>query len=156
MSRLEAEDQVGRERVAHAAADSPEPARGVAGERLVALMKEFRRRQRRSPELVVRPWWAPGRAADGAASSGDGPGNGGPPSPYESLGAVGFIVEYCPRGVESAELAVRTDRVRVEGPAGVVEGRLDLETGWSLDGQDRICPETLANHLLRMADRVLD
>jgi hypothetical protein len=32
---------------------------------------------------------------------------------------------------------------------------LDLETGWVLDGVETGSPETLANHLLRLADRTL-
>lgn len=107
-----------------------------ARDRLRRLMEEFRRRQRECPDLVVRPWWV----ADGTGSR----------------AAVGFVVEYCPRGVESAELAIRRDRVRVEGPGGVREARLELETGWLLDGEDRHSPETVANHLLSMADRLLE
>lgn len=113
----------------------------TAKERMMELMHEFRRRQRSRPDLVVRPWWAP--AAESNGGRGAGP------------GAVGFVVEYCPRGVVSAELAVRLDRVRVEGPGGALHGTLDLEEGWRLDGEDRVCPETLANYLLRMADEVL-
>lgn len=91
--------------------------------------------------MVVRPWWAPG----------------GP----ESVGrtgrrsAVGFIVEYCPHGIDSVELAVRRDRVRLEGPGGMRQATLDLTQGWHLEGDDVGCPELLANHLLSMADRLL-
>lgn len=109
--------------------------------RLTALMEEFRRRQRERPDMVVRPWWAPG----------------GP----EAVGrtgrrsAVGFVVEYCPRGIDSVEMAVRRDRVRLEGPGGMRQASLELGSGWRLDGADVRCPELLANHLLSMADRLL-
>jgi hypothetical protein len=116
------------------------PARGPAEERLIRLMEEFRDRQRRCPNLVVRPWWT--------AREEDGGGAG--------RMTMGFVVEYCPAGVDSAELAVRRDRVRVEGPGGVLLGVLDLAEGWLLDGRDRACPETMANYLLRMADEVLE
>ena len=115
------------------------PARGPADERLIRLMEEFRTRQRKCPNLVVRPWWTPYEPSD--ADTGGG--------------ATGFVVEYCPGGVESAELAVRRDRVRVEGPAGVAHATVDLDAGWILDGEDRRCQETMANYLLRMADRLL-
>jgi hypothetical protein len=108
----------------------PGPAR-----RLMGLIEEFRRRQRVRPDLAVRPWWSPG--ADGAP------------------GRLGFVVEYCPEGRESAEVVVRAGRVTVEGPRGVLEAALDLESGWVLDGVDAGSPETLANHLLRLADRTL-
>ncbi len=110
---------------------------GAAGERLVRLLGEFRRRQRRSPELVVRPWWAPG------------------PGGVRAGGARGFVVEYSPDGVRSVELAVRRDRARLEGPVGTRELSLDLGAGWILEGRDTACPETLANHLLSRADRLL-
>jgi hypothetical protein len=113
-----------------------EPARmRGSARRLMALIDEFRRRQRVRPDLAVRPWWSPG--ADGAP------------------GRLGFVVEYCPAGRESAELVVRCGRVTVEGPRGVLEAVLDLESGWVLDGVDAGSPETLANHLLRLADRTL-
>ena len=154
MSRAEPRGRIGAAEAEHGAAVPSAGRDGAAGERLILLMEEFRRRERRRPELVVRPWWVPGSPGDAPR-----PSKGGSPS-FRSLcpplGAVGFIVEYCPGGVESAELAVRVDRVRVEGASGVVEGRLDLRTGWVLDGADRQCAETLANHLLGMADGVLD
>lgn len=103
--------------------------------RLVELMEEFRRRQRRRPDLVVRPWWTAGE--DGLR------------------GRVGFMVEYCPTGSASAEVAVRLERVTVEGPSGATEAALELASGWFLDGSDTKSPETLANHLLRLADRTL-
>jgi hypothetical protein len=103
--------------------------------RLVALIEEFRRRQRIRPDLAVRPWWSPG--TDGAP------------------GRLGCVVEYCPEGRESAEVVVRCGRVTVEGPRGLLEAVLDLESGWVLDGVDAGSPETLANHLLRLADRTL-
>jgi hypothetical protein len=104
-------------------------------ERLIRLMTEFRRRQQRCPNLVVRPWWT---------TSGDG----------ERL-RVGFVVEYCPHGRESAELVVRQGRVTVDGPAATCDATLDLVDRWELDGVDTRSPETLANHLLRLADGVL-
>jgi hypothetical protein len=107
----------------------------VAERRVIQLMEEFQRRQQRRPDLAVRPWWTP--AAQGGA------------------GRVGFVVEYCPGGRESAELVVRGCRLTVEGPGGVVETRMDLARGWMLDGVDTGSPETLANHLLRLADQVL-
>lgn len=121
---------------------APSSALGGSGEsRLIRLMEEFRERQRESPELVVRPWWSPEAGAGAGRRAG--------------RGAVGFVVEYCPRGVESAEVAVRRNRVRVEGPGGVREAMLDLGSGWLLDGADVRCPELLVNHLLGMADRLL-
>lgn len=116
------------------------PARGPGDERLIRLMEEFRTRQRRCPNVVVRPWWMPGEAD----------------APSGRRAAMGFVVEYCPRGVESAEIAVRRDRVRVEGPGGLRTAALQLVDGWLMDGEDRVCPETLANYLLRMADEVLE
>lgn len=116
------------------------PARGPGDERLIRLMEEFRARQRRCPNLVVRPWWTPAERGDAPARR----------------AALGFVVEYCPRGMESAEIAVHRDRVRVEGPGGMRTAVLELVGGWMMDGQDRVCPETLANYLLRMADEVLD
>jgi len=104
-------------------------------ERLLELLEEFRRRQRRRPDLAVRPWWTPG-VEHGSRR-------------------VGFVVEYCPNGRASAEVVVRLDRVTVEGPVGVSEAMLDLDGGWLLDGSDTRSPETLANHLLRLADRTL-
>lgn len=112
-----------------------------AQERLTSLLEEFRRRQRERPDLAVRPWWTSGGGGEAA---------GGP-----DAGIVGFVIEYCPRGVESVELAVRRDRVRVEGPGGVRESSLDLVAGWYLDGADVRCRELMANHLLSMADRLL-
>lgn len=106
--------------------------------RLTRLMQEFRRRQRERPDLVVRPWWTTSEhVAD------------------EGQRMTGFVVEYCPRGVESAELAVRHDRVRVEGPGGLRELTLDLSEGWRLGDQEVTCPELMANHLLAVADRLL-
>ena len=110
----------------------------TAEERLAALMEEFRRRQRERPDLAVRPWWT---AEEGEASP---------------RRITGFVVEYCPRGVDSAEVAVRAGRARVEGPRGVREVRLDLARGFRLDGEELECPELVANHLLSMADRTLD
>ncbi len=134
---------------------APGEATGSAGEsgasraradgRLTRLMQEFVRRQAECPDLVVRPWWTAGSGSDGA---GDGEG--------ESRRMTGFVVEYCPRGVESAELAVRPDRVRVEGPGGLREAPLDLEAGWRLAGRDVGCHRLMANHLLSMADRLLN
>ena len=112
-----------------------------AERRLLQLLREFQRRQRRRPDLVVRPWWTPGVGA------GDGDGR--------RRRSLGFVVEYCPQGIESSELAVRSTRARAEGPAGVHYASLDLEHGWYLDGEDRACPETMVNYLLRMAERVL-
>jgi hypothetical protein len=106
-------------------------------ERLIELIEEFRRRQRRCPDLVVRPWWTLAEA--------------------EGLHPrIGFVVEYCPGGRESVEVVVREDRVRVEGPLGARETGLDLTAGWRLDGADAGSPETLANYLLRLADRALE
>lgn len=105
--------------------------------RLVVLIEEFGRRQRMRPDLVVRPWWSQG-----------------PPEPGRPR--VGFVVEYCPDGQRSAELRVRGTRVTVEGPGGSAEALLRLDGDrWELDGRDAGCPETLANHLLRLADRAL-
>lgn len=108
----------------------------AAERRLTRLMKEFSRRQRERPDLVVRPWWSSRDAGGGRR-------------------AVGFVVEYCPHGVESAEMAVRPDRVRVEGPCGLREAPLELDNGWWIAGEDVGCPELLANHLLSIADRLL-
>jgi hypothetical protein len=108
-----------------------------ADQRLIRLIQEFRRRQRRCPDLVVRPWWTQ-------------PGAGG------ATPRLGFVMEYCPGGRASAELVVRADRVTVEGPRGAQESRLNLKDGWELDGTDTGSPETLANHLLRLADRLLE
>jgi hypothetical protein len=107
------------------------------------LMEAFRERQRERPELVVRPWWS----SDVADAKGRVTGR---------RAAIGFVVEYCPRGIESAEIAVRPGRVRVEAPGGVRESPLDLTAGWHLDGADVRCAELLVNHLLGMADRLLD
>lgn len=107
----------------------------TAGARLVALLEEFRRRQRMRPDLVVRPWWSPG-------------GEGAPDR-------MGFVVEYCPDGRSSVELAVRVGRVTVDGPGGALEAALDLSAGWVFDGAETGSPETLANHLIRLADRAL-
>ncbi len=114
--------------------------RSAGEERLTLLMEEFQRRQAERPELVVRPWWISGSRGD----DGDAPRR-----------ITGFVVEYCPRGVESAELAIRPDRVRVEGPRGLREAPLDLEAGWRLAGRDVSCPRLMTNHLLSMADRLL-
>ena len=108
-----------------------------AEEGLVRLMEEFRRRQRRRPDLVVKPWWTPS-----------------PPEPGRER--LGFVVEYCPNGRQSAELVVRAGRVTVDGPAGALEASLELAGDrWALDGRDAGCPETLTNYLLRLADRTL-
>lgn len=107
-------------------------------DRLTRLMQEFRRRQRERPDLVVRPWWT---TSEDLAR--------------ERERTAGFVVEYCPRGVESAELAVRRDRVRVEGPGGLRELPLDLSDGWRLGDQEVSCAELMANHLLAVADRLL-
>lgn len=118
------------------------PVPGSADDRLLRLMEEFRRRQRQRPDLVVRPWWTP--VENGAV---------GHQPPH---GALGFVIEYCPRGRDTAELAVRRDRVRIEGTSGLREAGLGLSDGWLLEGEDRVCPETLANYLLRLADQLLD
>lgn len=108
-----------------------------AEEGLVGLMEEFRRRQRRRPDLVVKPWWTPARPEPGRER-------------------LGFVVEYCPHGQRSAELVVRATRVTVEGPGGALEAPLALGGGsWAIDGRDVGSPETLTNHLLRLADRAL-
>lgn len=114
---------------------------GSESDRLQSLLEEFRRRQRQRPDLAVRPWWT-----SGGGESGGGEG---------SRIVAGFVVEYCPRGVDSVEIAVRPDRVRVEGSGGLRESSLDLGAGWYLDGADVRCPELMANHLLSMADRLL-
>jgi hypothetical protein len=108
----------------------------VAEGRVIELMEEFQRRQQRRPDLAVRPWWR--RGEEGVP------------------GRVGFVVEYCPGGRDSAELVVRGCRLTVEGPAGVLEARMDLAQGWLLEGVETGSPETLANHLLRLADRLLE
>lgn len=105
--------------------------------RLLQLMEEFFRRQRRCPNLVVRPWWT-------------APGGDGVPM------RVGFVVEYCPRGRESVELVVRSARVTVDGRLDALEAELDLDDGWALGGTETGSPETLANHILRLADRALE
>jgi hypothetical protein len=125
---------------ANRSAEESGPRRSEGDERLVRLMEEFQRRQSERPELVVRPWWTSGGAGDEEGAS---------------RRITGFVVEYCPRGVESAELAIRPNRVRVEGPGGLREAPLDLETGWRLAGQDVSCPRLMTNHLLSMADRLL-
>lgn len=108
-----------------------------AEEGLVRLMEEFRRRQRRRPDLVVKPWWTPA-------------------SPEPGRERLGFVVEYCPHGQQSAELVVRAGRATVDGPGGALEATLDLAGDrWAIDGRDVGCPETLTNHLLRLADRTL-
>jgi hypothetical protein len=117
----------------------PGPAGGVlppADERLIGLMEEFRRRERRCPDLVVRPWWTQ-------------PGEDG------STPRLGFVVEYCPSGRASVDLVVRGGRVTVDGRLGAREVPLDLADGWRFGGVETGSPETLANHLLRLADRVL-
>ncbi len=117
--------------------EGEEPGALPVGEtRLVRLLDAFWHRQRRRPNLVVRPWWS---TAEGEEES-----------------RVGFLVEYCPDGRQSATLVVRQDRVTVEGPRGTEEVPLDLTGGWRLGGQDTHCPETTVNYLLRLADRVLD
>jgi hypothetical protein len=129
----------GREKGAElgAWADGGSPGGGVAPatRRLTELMEEFRHRERQRPDLVVRPWWATGPAGDRLSQ--------------------GFVVEYCPAGRESAEIVVRGSRVTVDGPGGVTETRLDLDQGWVLGGLDTRSPQTLLNHLLRLADAVL-
>lgn len=122
---------------------------GSVDGRLTGLMEEFRRRQRERPDMVVRPWWASGPPVGSGEAVEAAPGRTGRRS------AVGFVVEYCPAGVESVEIAVRRDRVRLEGPAGVRQATLELAAGWELEGVDVGCPELLANHLLSMADRLL-
>lgn len=121
----------------------PDGLEGVLGhalspseERLIELVEEFRSRQRRRPNLVVRPWWTPPEA------------EGLPPR-------IGFVVEYCPGGRESVEILVRESRVTVDGPKGVREADLDLSRGWELEGRETGSPETLANYLIRLADRAL-
>lgn len=104
--------------------------------RLVALMDEFRRRQRKRPDVAVRPWWTPGTGSKGR-------------------GTIGFVLEYCPRGVDSAQVVVRTGRVTAEGPAGVREAGIDLRSGWIFDSRDAGCPETFANYLIRLAGQTL-
>lgn len=141
MNRMGTRDDEAESGGAGEGAHRAEAGADTVKERVMELMEEFRRRQRNRPDLVVRPWWAQDEESNGSRQ-------GGP-------GAVGFVVEYCPGGVASAELAVRSDRVRVEGPGGTLDGKLDLKEGWHLDGEDRVCPETLANYLLRMADQVL-
>lgn len=108
-----------------------------AEQRLLRLMAEFRRRQRTRPDLVVRPWWSP------VAAESEHPG-------------VGFVVEYCPDGGASAELRVRADRATVDAPGGSTHAVLALEDGWCFEGEDVRSPELLANHLLRLASRILD
>ena len=108
----------------------------AAEQRLLRLMAEFRRRQRERPDMVVRPWLS--HVAEGAADPG-----------------IGFVVEYCPRGGDIAELRVRHDRVVAEGPAGSAEASLSLRTGWRFDGAEVRGPELMANHLLRLAERTL-
>jgi hypothetical protein len=103
--------------------------------RLIRLIEEFRARQRRCPNLAVRSWFTP--SDDGQPAR------------------LGCVIEYCPDGQRSVEVAVRHDRVTVEGPAGALEAPLDLTDGWVLDGRDTGSPETLANYLIRMADRAL-
>jgi hypothetical protein len=105
--------------------------------RLAELMEEFRSRQRRRPDLVVRPWWIATAALTGRPR-------------------LGFVIEYCPTGRNSVEVVVRSDRVTIDGPTGALEAELDLGSGWLLDGSETGSPETLANHLLRLADRALD
>jgi hypothetical protein len=104
--------------------------------RLVELMEVFVGLQRRRPELAVRPWWTSGgrRAAREAA---------------------GFVVEYCPGGVDSVVLDVRRDRVALEGPRGHRELALGLERGWIVEGRDAVSPVTVANRLLSAADGLL-
>jgi hypothetical protein len=113
-----------------------EPSRfSVPERRLIRLIEEFRERERRCPNLVVRSWFTPS--------------DEGMPA------RVGCVIEYCPDGRKSVEVAVRQDRVTVDGPASALEAVLDLTEGWVLDGRDTRSPETLANYLLRMADRAL-
>lgn len=120
------------------ASANEEPGPVGAERRLTRLMQEFRRRQSERPDMVVRPWWT----ASGELELG-------------SEITTGFVVEYCPRGVESAELAIRRDRVRVEGPGGLQELSLDLSESWRLAGDEVTCPELMVNHLLAVADRLL-
>jgi hypothetical protein len=101
-------------------------------QRLTELMEEFRHRERQRPDLVVRPWWTT--------------------DAWGNRLSQGFVVEYCPTGGESAEIVVRGTRVTVDGPGGVTETRLDLDRGWVLGGLDTRSPQTLMNHLLRLAD----
>ncbi len=106
-------------------------------QRLLDLIEELLRRQRRRPDMVVRPWWTPTSGVD-------------------DVSRVGFVLEYCPGGVVSVELAVRGDRVTVDGPGGASEVPLRLSECWEIDGVDAGSPEILANHLLRLADRALE
>jgi hypothetical protein len=110
---------------------------GDGERRMAELVEEFRRRQRQRPDLAVRPWWSTGGVAGGGRRT-------------------GFVLDYCPAGSRSVEVVVRAKRVTVEGPAGVRDHVLDLEAGWVLDGADTGSPETLANHLIRLADRALE
>jgi hypothetical protein len=113
-----------------------EPSRfSVPERRLIRLIEEFRERERRCPNLVVRSWFTPS--------------DEGMPA------RVGCVIEYCPDGRRSVEVAVRQGRVTVDGPATALEAPLDLTDGWVLDGRDTGSPETLANYLIRMADRAL-
>jgi hypothetical protein len=122
--------------IAIAAATRPPTAFPPAEQRLLRLMAEFRRRQRERPDLVVRPWLSHGEEGAGEA-------------------AVGFVVEYCPGGVETAELRVRHDRATVEGPGGTRAAAMCLRDGWVFEGADVRGPELLANHLLRLAGTTL-
>lgn len=106
-------------------------------EKLVRLMEELGERQRRRPDIVVRPWWSPG-------------------PPQAGSPRVGFVLEYCPDGRQTVQLRVRSRRITVEGPAGVVEASLDLQGDrWAVNGEEAGCPELLANHVLRLADQAL-
>jgi hypothetical protein len=113
------------------------PVMDPAEQRMVGLMEEFRRRQRKRPDVAVRPWWSSGGLASRTA------------------GAIGFVLEYCPHGVASAHIVVRRGRVTVEGPEGTREATIDLTHGWRFDDRDVECPETLANYLLRLASQTL-
>ncbi|MBW3554195.1 MAG: hypothetical protein KY466_11820 [Gemmatimonadetes bacterium] len=105
-------------------------------QRLLRLMAEFRRRQRERPDMVVRPWLS--QVPDDSPDPG-----------------IGFVVEYCPRGGDIAELRVRHDRAVAEGPAGSGEASLCLVADWRFDGADVRGPELMVNHLLRLAERTL-
>ena len=106
--------------------------------RILDIIEEFRRRQRRRPDLVVRPWWTP-------------PGRAQPDGPPR----IGFVLEYCPGGRETVELRLSRAGVVVEGPGGRREATVDLEDGWRLGGMDTGSPEILVNRLFQLADAVL-
>lgn len=126
--------------IAIAPGAQPPDAFPPAEQRLLRLMAEFRRRQRERPDLVVRPWLS--HDEEGAEAGAGEP-------------AVGFVVEYCPGGVETAELRVRHDGAVAEGPAGTRAAKLDLRAGWVFEGAGVRGPELMANHLLRLTSATL-